>query len=61
MERYFTITLGASRIEFSVGVENGKYVGKINGRVHMESTDYDAVRASILEGMEEVKNSEVLN
>lgn len=55
METYFTITLGASKIEFSVGFENGFYVGKVNEIILYRNTDYHAVRAAMVESMNDTK------
>lgn len=50
--KVFSIFLGASRIEFSVEQHHGKYVGMVNQTVIAESTDFELVRDSILNGIE---------
>lgn len=57
----FSIYLGLSRIEFSVGFENNMYVGKVSGRTFFEGTDYESVRSAILRGMESTINENKLH
>lgn len=52
----FSIFLGSSRIEFSVVFERNKYVGKINGRIHVENVDFDLVREEMTLSMNQTPN-----
>lgn len=55
VDNYFTITLGVTRIEFSVGFENGFYVGKVNEITLYRNIDYEAVRSAMIESMNDTK------
>jgi hypothetical protein len=54
--KVFGMTVGKSRSEFWVEVENGKYIGKINDEIVCESSDYESVRTNIMARADKVKN-----
>lgn len=51
--KIFSIFIGASRIEFSIVFELGKYRGKVNDMVFLESTDYESVRAGVTKNIDD--------
>jgi hypothetical protein len=59
--KILSLTLGISRIEFSIHEEQGKFIGKVNHIVVCESTDYESVRANILNGFTNENNKEKLS
>lgn len=50
--KLFSIFLGASRVEFSVEAQNGKYVGMVNQTIIAEGADFDSVREAVLNVIE---------
>ena len=50
-EKFFTIFLGASRVKFSLVLEDNKYKAKVNDMTIAEGTDYEAIRSNLLVGM----------
>ena len=51
--KIFSIFVGASRIEFSVVFELGKYRGKVNDTVFLESVDYESVREGVTRNIDD--------
>lgn len=49
--RIFSVILGKSRIEFGMYMVHGKYQARINGRVMFESTDWELVRATVMDSL----------